>query len=271
MNRQFFATIYKELRQRRWAILAYCLIALGFVWMYLAIFPSFEKESAKFNELLDAYPKALLEAFNIKELSISTVEGYIAAEHFSFVWPIMVILLMLSTAGQSIAGEIERGTMAIMLSLPVSRLKIFLSKYIAGLLVLTIFCLFSVISIFPLASAIDLNIQADHIWLVAFVSFLFGWVILSAGMMVSSFASERSTVYFTIGGTLLVMYVMNIVSGLIESAEKLQYGSIFYYYTPSDAIVRGDVDALPVVVMVTAAIVCTIVGAIAFVRRDISV
>lgn len=271
MNRQLIATIYKELRQRRWAILAYCVIALAFIWMYLSIFPSFQKESAKFNELLEAYPKALLEAFNIKDLQISTVEGYIAAEHFSFVWPIMVILLMLSTAGQAIAGEIERGTMSIMLSLPVSRLKIFLSKYLAGILMLVIFCTVSIVSIFPLASVMDLKIQTDHIWMVTLISFLFGWVILSAGMMVSSFASERSKVYFTIGGTLLVMYVFNIVSGLIESAEKLQYGSLFYYYAPSDALVKGEIDSLAVIVMAGTAIVCTIIGAIAFTRRDISV
>ena len=67
------------------------------------------------------------------------------------------------------------------------------------------------------------------------------------------------------------MYVMNVVSGLIESAEKLQYGSIFYYYVPSDALVKGELDTLAIVVMATTAIVCTVIGAIAFTRRDISV
>ncbi len=271
MNRQIFATIYKELRQRRWAILSYCLIALGFVWMYMAIFPSFQEESAKFNELLEAYPKALLEAFNIKDLSFSTIEGYISAEHFSFVWPIMVILLMLSIAGQAIAGEIERGTMAIALSMPISRLKIFVSKYLAGIAVLFVFCAFSILSLLPLASLIGLDINTQNVWLVMLISFLFGWVVFSAGLMVSSFASERSKVYFTLGGGLLVMYVINIVSGLIEAAEKLQYASIFYYYAPSDALVKGEVDSLAIVIMASTAIVCTAIGAIAFTRRDISV
>lgn len=271
MNRQLIATIYKELRQRRWAITAYSLIALGFVWMYMAIFPSFQKESAKFNELLDAYPKAVLEAFNIDQLHIDTFEGYIAAEHFSFIWPVMVILLVLSFAGQTIAGEIERGTMATILSLPMSRLKIYMAKYIAGIKVLVIFCIFSILSIFPLSLTVDLTIKPENIWIVTAASFLFGWAILSAGMMVSSFVSERSKVYFTVGGVLLVMYVMNVVSGLIESAEKLQYSSIFYYYVPSDALVKGDLDTLAVVVMAGTAIVCTIIGAIAFTRRDISV
>lgn len=271
MSRQLFSTVYKEIRQRRWTILSYCVIALAFIWMYMAIFPSFQKESANFNKLLEAYPKALLEAFNIKDLQISTVEGYITAEHFSFVWPIMVILLVLSTAGQAIAGEIERGTMAIALSLPISRLKIFLSKYLAGLIILSTFCVFSILSIFPLASVMDLAIKAPNIWLVTLISFLFGWVILSAGMMVSSFAKERSTVYFTIGGLLLVMYVINVVSGLIKSAENLKYASIFNYYVPSDALVKGEVETLPIVVMSGVAIICFVIGAIAFVRRDISV
>ncbi len=271
MNRQLFATIYKEILQRRWSIIAYCLISLGFLWLYIAIFPSFEKESAKFNELLATMPKAMLEAFNINGLSISSLESYIAARHLSFTWPIMVILLMVSFAGQAIAGEIERGTMAIMLSMPISRIKIFFAKYLTGLLVLAAFCVFSILAIFPLATTIDQGVNADNIWLVTLVSMLFGWVIFSASFMVSSFVSERSKVYFTIGGTLLVMYVLNIVSSLVESAEKLQYASIFYYYVPSDAITRGDVDSVALIVMATSAIICTIIGAISFTRRDISV
>lgn len=270
MNRQFFATVYKELRQRRWSIIAYCLVAFGFMWLYIAIFPSFESESKKFNELLATLPKAMLEAFNINGLIINSLESYIAARHLSFTWPIMAILLMVSFGGQTIAGEIERGTMATMLSLPISRIKIFFAKYFTSILVLVFFCIFSILTIFPLGATIDRGVDVSNVLLVTFISMLFGWVIMSASFMVSSFAKERSTVYFTIGGSLLVMYVLNIVSSLIESAEKLQYASIFYYYTPSDAIVRGDIDPVAIIVMTIAALVCTIVGAIAFTRRDIA-
>ncbi len=271
MNQQYLAAIRKELRIKRWSILAYCVIAAAFVWMYIGIFPSFQKESAKFNELLEAYPKALLEAFNIEELQISTLEGYIAAEHFSFVWPIMVILLMLSYAGSTIAGEIEKGTMAVLLSLPLTRLKLYWSKYTAGLVILLLFCVASILVVFPIAQITDVDFNAANFWRVGFLSFLFGWAIVSVGFMVASFVSERSTVYFVIGGGLLAMYVINVVSGLVESAEKLKYASIFNYYVPSDALVKGELDMVSMAVLGGLAIASAVVGAVAFSRRDISV
>ncbi len=271
MKQSLIPSIAKELRQFRWTIIIYCLIALGFVWMYMAIFPSFAKESAKFNELVASYPKALLEAFNIKEMSIGTLEGFLSTEHFSFVWPIMAILLVVSMSGRALAGEIERGTIALLLALPLPRLKIFASKYIAGLLALLAFCATSILSIIPLAIAMNISINSSHVWLTFVYGFLFGWVVFSAGMMLSSLAKERSTVYITLGGSLLIMYVMNLISGLVSSLEKLQYGSIFYYFVPSETLINGKINSVSVLVMILTILIFSCIGAVAFKRRDISV
>lgn len=269
--KKILSLIRKEIYQRRWSLLTYCVIAFGFVWMYIAIYPSFQKESAKFNELMEAYPKALLEAFNIEQLQLNTVEGYISAEHFSFVWPLMAILIMLSTGGQAIAGEIERGSMALLLSLPAGRLKLFVSKYISGLIILLLFVVFSILAVIPLAKFSGLSISADNVWRAAVLSLCFAWAIFSTSFMVSSMVSERSKVYFAVGGTLLLMYVANIVSGLVDKLDKLKYISAFYYYVPDKALVQGHLSTQALVVFVVAAMVTSTIGLIIFLRRDISV
>lgn len=266
-----YTLMRKELVQRRWSVLAYSLIAFALIWLYIALYPSVQEQSAEFNKLFEAYPKALFEAFNIEQIQLGTVAGYILVEHFSFVWQILAILLALSMAGQSIAGEIERGTMAMLLSMSFGRLRLCLSKYLAGLAILLVFILFSVVSIIPLTSVMNLSISAANVWRTALVSFCFAWAIYAVSMMVSAAVRERSRVYFIVGGSLLLMYVAKIFSGLVDNLEKLKYVSFFYYYSPDKALVKGELSLQPFLVFGGIAVVATLVGMIIFIRRDISV
>lgn len=267
----FLAVAGKEVKQRRWAIIGFSLIALLFLALYVSIYPSFQKETAKFDELLKAYPKALLEAFNIEQLQMSKFEGYISAEHFSFVWPLMAILFSLSMAGVAIAGEIERGTMAVLLSLPIGRMRLYFAKYLGGLLAIFIFVLASIVSVWPLAQVADLSISALNLGRVTLLSLCFAWAIFSLGFMVSAMVKEKAKVYFSIGGLLILMYVAKIVSGLIDSMDKFKYASFFYYYSPDKAIVHGDLSSLSIAVFVSVAVMATAIGLLVFVRRDVSV
>lgn len=271
MSALITATIKKELYQRRWAILGFSLAAFLFLVMYISIYPSFQHETAKFNELLKSYPKALLQAFNIEQIQLSTVAGYISVEHFSFIWPLMAILFGLSMAGQSFAGEIEKGTLALMLSLPLGRARIFFSKYLSGLIALAIFLLASTLTIVPLAALVHLTINVANVWRVILLSTVFIWAIYALGLVVSCAVSEKSRVYFALGGLLLVMYVANIMSGLVKSLSGLKYISFFHYYSPDKALVHGQLFASSFYVFVATICAATALAFYVFRRRDISV
>lgn len=268
---RFWVVLQKELYQRRWTILAYSLIGFAFLWLYVGIYPSFEKESAKFNELVQSYPKALLEAFNIEQLQLTTIAGFISVEHFGFMWPLMAILLMVSTAGQAVAAEIERGTMALLLSLPIGRFRLYLAKYLAGIVILLVFAMFSIAVVVPLVHWTGYSISAANVARVFVLSVCFGWAVYGVSFMVSAWVRERSRVYVVMAGGLILMYVANIASGLVKSLDKLKYVSIFHYYTPDKALVLGQLQNVSVLVFVAVAIVASIVGMVWFVRRDISV
>jgi len=44
---------------------------------------------------------------------LASIEGFLAAENYSIMWPIILIILTLSLGASAIAGEIEEGTMEI--------------------------------------------------------------------------------------------------------------------------------------------------------------
>jgi ABC-2 type transport system permease protein len=270
MNRIFWYTVWKELYQRRWSIFAYSIGALLFLVLYIAIYPSFQNESAKFDEILRSYPKALLEAFNIDQLQLTTIEGYVSAEHFSFVWPLLAIFFGLATAAAAIAGEVDKGTMSFMLSLPIGRIRMLLAKYCSGLLTIAFFTIISITSFIPLVKVMNLSVSGPHVIKTSLLSALFMWAIYCMGLVVSSIANEKSTVYFTIGGLLFAMYVVKILSGLINSLDTLKYSSIFYYYSPDKALTKGQLSVNALIVLTTIGALCTIGAMLLFKRRDVN-
>jgi len=144
----FLSTI----KDRKISLAIYCLAGVALLWVYVMLFPSVQAQAEVFSELMKNYPEGLLRAFGIEDgFTLSTLESFLAVRHFNFIWPILVIFLLVPLAAGGIAGEVERGTSEIMLARPVSRKNIFLGRYLAGVFTLIVFAVFSIFSVVPLA------------------------------------------------------------------------------------------------------------------------
>ena len=269
--KQLMSLINKEIYVRRWSLISFSVGSIAFLLLYVLIFPSFQHETAKFNELLQSYPKAVLKAFNIENLQFSSIEGYISAEHFSFVWPLLAIFLAISTAGNSIAGEIEKATMAITLSMPIKRAKIYIAKALSGLLSIGGFALVTTLSLIPLSKINNVSLNYNHVLKVSVLATLFALAIYCLAMMFSAIYSEKSKVYFWMGGILVSMYVANIVSGLVNNLKNLEYISMFHYFSADKAIVQGHLSLQSILVFAVLSIISLLIGYAVFIKRDISV
>ena len=265
------AIFWRTVKDRRISLVAYLVAAVVFMWLYVALFPSMQAQSEAFAVAFESIPDAFLTAFGIEDLNMTTIESFLSVEHFSMVWPIMAILLLLAIAGRGFAGQVEQGTVEILLSCPVSRIQIFLAKYLAGVFSLLVFTVVSVFSVVPFTALHNVEYVIVNFVSVAAISLLFGWAILSISVLFSVVFSERSRVYMATGGILLVMYVLNVVAALKEELADLRLMSFFHYYNYNDALIRNQLNLDGVLVFVAAALVCTIVAAWWFTRRDIAV
>lgn len=265
-------TIFRRIiKDRRVSLIVYCLAVIGLLWMYIALFPSIHKQATSFNELLKNYPPALMKAFGLQEMSFSTLENYLAIEKFSIVWPMMAIFLVVSFAGATIAGEIEKGTAEIMLAKPVSRLRVFFGKYLAGFFSIVIFTICSTFAVVPLAKIYHVDYVFINYMTLALIIFLFSLAIFSLAMLFSAIFSEKSKVYMTAGGLLILMYVLHVVSSLKDSLKNLKYLSFFYYYDAQQALTKNIINHTGVLVFIIVIVVCTALAAIWFKKRDIAV
>ncbi|HSX53160.1 MAG TPA: ABC transporter permease subunit [Patescibacteria group bacterium] len=261
----------RELKDRKWSLLAYCLGSLLMLWIYVATFRSSQSSTKQLQDLVKNYPKGFLDAFGLNNLSLDTIEKYLNAKHFSLLWPLVAIILAISRAGSQIAGDIQNGTMGLLLSLPLKRLQIFASKYSAGIITIVAFTGISVFGVIPLAKAY--NIPSHwHILLSAWVlTSLFMWSIYCIGLAISSWVSDKGKVYAIAGGIVLLSYVAYILSLISNNLNGLKYYSLFYYFNTLEVLSTGHIKLGSYLVFSLVIIAGTFLAAWHFNRRDISV
>jgi ABC-2 type transport system permease protein len=263
--------VWRELADRKWSLFWYCFAAVALLWVYAATFKSSQASAAQLLQIVKSYPKALIDAFGLGSLASGSIEQYLNGKHFSFIWPLMAILLALSCAGGQLAGEIHDRTLGLLLASPLSRLTIFAAKYVAGLVTIVVFTALSVFPLIPLAQAYGITTH-PHILVAAWLlATLFMWSVYALGLMVSAFANQAGRVYAVSAAILLFSYVLNLIALLDDKLDWLRHYSLFYYFDTAGVLSTGHIGAASVWVFVGVIVATSVTGAWQFGRRDIQV
>jgi ABC-2 type transport system permease protein len=263
--------IRRELSVRRTSLIFYFALLAGMVVLYTSIFPTIQAQSANFAQLIKSLG-GVYKAMGIGgTITFNTLENYMSTELFGVTWPILAVVFTTGFAGSAIAGEIEKGTLGMVLALPIKRMRIYLAKYAAGLASFIGIVIVSCFTIMPVAAAEDIHFQAANFVTVAILCLMFGWAIFSLALMVSAMCSDKGRVYGIIGGLMAVMYVANAVAGIKQELSWIKYGSFFHYFAPTQALGSNHISPWSYLVFSAVAIVATVIGAVWFSRRDISI
>lgn len=261
---------WRSLRDRKNSIIIYTVVSVGLILMYAALFPTVKGQAEEIQSMLKAYPESFTKAFNMSDAFFSNYESYMSTEEFSLMWPILLFCMMIAWGGSSIAGEIDKGTMKFLLSQPISRSKIFLAKYIAGMKALGIYTVLTIFSCALFGMLFGFDVEWINYLKLAVVGILLGWTVYSISIFFSSIFSDKGKPYFLTAGILILMYAANIASALNDKISDLKYISFFYYYNPAQALAHGKIDDLTYWVFIGLSIIFTIFAALWFNRRDVA-
>ncbi len=135
-----------------------------------------------------------------------TISGMMSLVQFL----IPIIGLMLGYA--AIIGEIEKGSMSSLLSLPADRLEILLGKFfgLGGILSFTTFIGFGMAGIIIAANVSGVN-YADYLIFIG-STILLGLVFLSLALFFSTLFKKRST---AMGGAILLWFLFNMILPIV--------------------------------------------------------
>lgn len=267
-----FSNIKRMLKDKYKFILILTASVAGFQEMYIALFPEIQKQAEQLNKLLEAYPESFMKAFGIDSATsmFNTIENYLSTEMFTFFWPILMIVAAASFAGYAIAGDIDKGTIEMALAQPISRLKLFFSRYLGGAIGLVFFSVVSSFSPIIFAEIHGINYDPKKFAVLSVGCVLFSLAVFAFAMMVSAFVSDKGKVGMITGGTVALMYVLNIVSGLNEKFENLKYFSFFNYFRGETFLGKGEFVDWSVLFFLSVIAVFTALAAFRFNKRDIA-
>lgn len=260
----------KSLRDIRRSFAWWTLGLIFFVALILAVWPTV-KDSPSIAKLYESYPEAL-KAFTSfgGTVDYGTPAGYLGAELFSFMVPLLFLIAAIGAGARAIAGEEESGTLDLLLSNPVSRIRLALKKLGALGVELVALGIVLLASLAVGASVESMKIGVDHLAAATFDAVLLALCFGAIAFLVGSATGRRG---WAIGGTsalAVAAYLLNSLAPLVPALKDIQPISPFYHYAASDPLSSG-LDAGHIVVLLAILVVASALAPLAFDRRDLAV
>jgi ABC-2 type transport system permease protein len=226
-----------------------------------ALWPSVE---GALDDALENYPDALKEAFNIR--AITTVEAYIDAEMMSLIVPLALAFLAVRVVTRAIASAEEQRYLDTLLAAPVARPTLVAAAMVVAAAVVAVVLTVTTLVTWVVAvlvgtdaSLLVLGRGAANVWPLSM--FFAGMAACAAGRL------HRSAPVTAIAtGTLVGMYVIDLVGKLADPVEPLRHLSVFKYY---GSAIQDGIDPLAFAGVTLAAVALAVAGAVLFRRRDV--
>lgn len=266
------ATIIRRFwRDRRVALIAFTAGALLFALMYTSLYPSLKTQMQDYNDILKSFPKVFTDALGVEDMSFASFASYFSAEYLSIIWPLLAIIIAISFAGKALSGAVESGAIGLELSQPISRGDIFASRFVAGLVLITVFTIASILGVVPIVTAFGIEIEVVNWLKVCCQSWLFITTTYSVAFAFSAVFSEKARVYGVVAAGVLLMYIVRVMSSLLDSVEWLKYLSFFHYYNGVEVLTKGEIVSGSWLVFLACSAVAFGAGYLAWQHRDIAV
>jgi ABC-2 type transport system permease protein len=254
----------KSMQDYRGQVLGWGIGMGAMLALTAALFPSI---SELYADVFEGLPDSW--AGFIGDGDMSTMEGYLSVEFFSYAQVALAVFAILA-GGAVIVGEETNGTMDLLLSQPVTRLRVAIVKLNALTVSVVLIVLMTAVGlIIP-----ELFLREVGNWGRVANAFLLLipfelMVALAAALLAQMFAS-RLAGGSILAGVLVASYMLDALSGASQILVDLKPLYLTSYFQGREAL-NGDVSWAYLGVSLVAIGVLALANVVYFVRRDIAV
>jgi len=251
----------------RKALVGWCVGAVAYIALIAAIFPSLAG-SGSLDKLVESYPDVLKSLFGISGGgSLSSGAGFLDAELFSFMLPLLVLVLAIGSGARTFAGEEDAGRLELVLAYPVGRRATVLAKGAAVAAEILAVCACAGIALAVLSPVFDLGLAAGRVLEavvgLALLGLVFGWTALAAGAA----TGKRGLAVALPAGLAAAGYLVSGLHSLAGWLDPFRFLSAFWWIGTSP--LQNGIRASGALVVGLAAVVALLAGAALVDRRDL--
>lgn len=229
----------------------------------VATFTTIEGNADQLNQLMEIYPKSLLDAFGLTDLSDPA--NYLHSQVFGFA-PLALSFFPILALANAIAGSEERGTIDILLGNPLPRWQLVAGNFLAA--AISLLAIVGLVGLLTWGTAVLVDVELSWRQVAEAVLNLWPVCLLFGGLaLLCSALFHRRTLAIAIPAFLLFgTYLIDAVGRASEDLEDLRPVSAFYYY---GSAIENGIDWTDFIGIVALALVLLVLATLAFRQRDI--
>jgi ABC-2 type transport system permease protein len=234
--------------------------------LYAAYYPTLRNSDV--TALLESYPQALKEAFDLTDFS--SAAGYLNSSVFAILAPLLMLVFSAALGARAIAGDEEAGTLELQLAYPVSRLSLLLQRFAALVAAMAVIAATVLLALLAISGPAQLDLGIGKFAAMCLHLLLLGLCFGTLALAVGAAGGRRSLVFAVTATIGAATYVANSFLVQIDALAWTQRLSPFYYYDAGEPL-RNGVQLGDTGVLLGACLVLLAAGAATFNRRDIAV
>jgi len=254
-----------SLSSQRRALIGWGIGLAAIALMYAAVYPSIKQSAADLDKYMQNLPDALR---SIIGTNYTSPAGYLRAELFSLLGPVLLLVFGIGAGGKAIAGEEQARSLDLLLTTPMPRGRVVVDKAVTlaiGLLALAVLVFVVVIVLGP---PFGLNVAMAHVAAMCIMFFLLGLAFTWFALAVGCATGRRAWASAVAGGVAVVTYVLNAIAPTVSGLSSSRSLSPFRWYLEPDPLVAG-IHVENVLVLASIAVVCLVAAVWTFTRRDL--
>ncbi|WP_435145757.1 ABC transporter permease subunit [Halobaculum sp. P14] len=236
---------------------------------FVSVYPSFAVSLTpeQLDQLLSAYPDALMEAFNVR--SLTTIEGFLATELYTAGWMLLVGIYVAYAAAGVVADDVDRGHIDLLLSLPVSRARLVAEKFAALLVPIIAINVTTPVVVVVASSAVGYPVDVVAVAMMHLLSIPYLLCCAAIGLTLSVSVDRASTAQ---RGALGVVFGLYLLETVVSGADYAWAGNVapMRYLDPNAILLDHTYDLVGAGVLLGAAVVLVAASQLWFSRRDLS-
>jgi ABC-2 type transport system permease protein len=258
----------KTIWERRWGIGGWVLGGLALTGFIVALYPVM-RDSAGLTEVIEQLPEQMLSLMGIDPALLTTGFGYLQAQMYTFMAPLLILILAVGTGASATAGEEEHGTADLLLATPTSRRRVVLDKTAAMVVTIAIVVLSFVVVLLVGNLTVDLKLS---IWGIVGINLglvLLGMFFGSLAAAIGAWTGRRNVAAAVAGAVAAVGFFIDGMAPLVSWLGGAQKFMPFYWYQVESPLRNGPTAWF--LLLVAGSLVFTAAAIELFRRKDIGV
>jgi ABC-2 type transport system permease protein len=240
------------------------LVLIGIVELY--VYPSIRDSAEGMSSLVEAFPEAMQEMFRMSDYT--SPAGFLNVEMFSIMVPLVFISVGASWGASATADEEEKGTADLLLTLPVSRSQIVLTKGVATLAALAAIVMVISVSLVIGAAVVDMDLPASSIWAASAMSGLLGALYAGLGFLIGALTGRRGVALGAAIALAIAGFLVYSLAPMLDLFDTINPMNPFQWAVGGDPL-RNGMDAGYVLGLAGVTLVLFAGALLSFSRRDI--